>query len=632
MTETKILLTDLDIHLFKEGRHFRLYEKMGAHILPEGGTHFAVWAPNARAVAVVGNFNHWNKDEHPLQVRSDGSGIWEGYLPKVGHGEAYKYAILNAENHWEERADPFASFYETPPNTASIVWNTDYKWKDEDYWKKKAENNTDSAQSMSVYELHLASWQQVPEEGNRSLSYSELADRLVSYLVEMEFTHVEFLPVMEHPFGGSWGYQSTGYFAPTSRFGTPQEFAFLVDKLHEAGIGVILDWVPSHFPGDTHALYKFDGTHLFEHADPRQGFHPDWNSYIFNYGRNEVRSFLISSAMCWLDRYHADGLRVDAVASMLYLDYSRKADEWIPNRHGGNENLEAIQFMQELNVAVYENFPQAYTIAEESTSWPGVSRPTYAGGLGFGQKWMMGWMHDSLQYFQREPVHRSYHQGEIMNSLSYAFSENFMLPLSHDEVVHGKGSLIGKMPGDEWQKFANLRLLLGWQWMHPGTKLLFMGGEFGQIREWNHNISLDWHLLHYPSHKGVLSWVKALNFTYKNEPALYELPFSPDGFKWIDTQDTQNSVLIFERKGASGESLIVACNFTPQVLSKYRLGVPKPGKWQEILNSDDQDFGGSGVLNSAHIKTQKIAFHTCEQSIELTLPPLGISVLKKVQK
>lgn len=629
------LFTDFDIHLFRTGKHFKLYEKLGAHIVKSGnkyGTYFAVWAPNAKSVSVIGNFNHWNAKENKLGPRWDGSGIWEGFFSGIQKGEVYKYAIHSNTGEYLEKADPFAAYAEIAPKTASIVWPTEYKWKDAK-WLEARKGLIGKARPYSVYEVHIGSWRRKAEDGNRSLSYLELAKELVAYVKDTGYTHVEFLPIMEHPFFGSWGYQITGYFAPTSRFGNPEEFMALVDAFHEAGIGVILDWVPSHFPGDVHGIYKFDGTFLYEHEDPRKGFHPDWKSYIFNYGRDEVRSFLISNALFWLERYHIDGLRVDAVASMLYLDYSRKAGEWIPNQYGGNENIEAINFLKEFNEVVYANYPDTITIAEESTAWPGVSRPTYLGGLGFGQKWMMGWMHDTLEYFKKEPVHRKYHQNEITFSVMYAFTENFMLPLSHDEVVHGKGSLLGRMTGDEWQKFANLRLLFGYMYTHPGTKLQFMGGEFGQSGEWNHDSSLDWHLLQYAPHQGALTFMKELNVHYKSEPALYHYSFDQRGFEWIDYTDQENSVMAFQRKSDKKEDLlIVVCNFTPEARQHYRIGVPYRGRWKEVFNSDNLKYGGSGILNPGEIVTAPIKYHGQDYSISITLPPLAITVIKLVKE
>jgi 1,4-alpha-glucan branching enzyme len=625
------LLTDFDIHLFKSGKHYRLYEKLGSHCIKNGdveGTYFAVWAPNATSVSIIGNFNHWQNTAHKLGARWDESGIWEAFFPDVKHGEAYKYAIHSNTGEYLEKADPFAAYAEIAPRTASIVWEPKYDWKD-DAWMQKRKSLAGKAQPYSVYEVHMGSWKRKYEDGGRSLSYPEMAEDMVKYVQDMGFTHVEFLPVMEHPFFGSWGYQLTGYFAPTSRFGSPEDFMYLVDTFHKAGIGVILDWVPSHFPGDAHGIYKFDGTHLYEHADPRKGFHPDWSSYIFNYGRNEVRSFLISNAVFWLDRYHIDGLRVDAVASMLYLDYSRKAGEWIPNEYGGNENLEAISFLKEMNEVVYGQFPDTVTIAEESTSFSGVSRPTYLGGLGFGQKWMMGWMHDTLSYFKKDPVHRKYHQNEITFSVMYAFTENFMLPLSHDEVVHGIGSILGRMPGDEWRRFANLRLLYGYMFMHPGTKLLFMGSEFGQSSEWNHDKGLDWHLLEYGYHQGIAKVLKDLNAFYKTEKALYQYGFEHRSFSWIDYGDRENSVMAFQRKADNKEDLlIVVCNFTPELRYHYRIGVPYRGLWKEVFNTDDSKYNGSGNLNSGLMTTSPVKYHGGDYSISLTLPPLGITVLK----
>ncbi|MBL7835179.1 MAG: 1,4-alpha-glucan branching protein GlgB [Cyclobacteriaceae bacterium] len=629
--ESQTLLTEFDIHLFKTGKHFRLYEKLGAHVTSFGskkGVYFAVWAPNAKSVSVIGNFNGWNDSQTKMNPRWDESGIWEVFVPGLQKGEVYKYAIHSATGEYLEKADPFAAYAEVAPKTASVVWNTDYKWNDKK-WLTNRKETADLAKPYSVYEVHIGSWRRKLEDGNRSLSYVELAVELVSYLKEMNYTHVEFLPVMEHPFFGSWGYQITGYYAPTSRFGTPEEFMQLVDTLHQNNIGVILDWVPSHYPGDEHGIYKFDGTYLYEHADPRKGFHPDWKSYIFNYGRNEVRSFLISNALFWLDLYHIDGLRVDAVASMLYLDYSRKAGEWIPNQFGGNENLEAISFLKEFNETVYANFPDAVTIAEESTAWPGVSKPTYLGGLGFGQKWMMGWMHDTLQYFKKESIHRKYHQNEITFSVMYAFTENFMLPLSHDEVVHGKGSLLGRMPGDEWQRFANLRLLFGYMFTHPGTKLVFMGGEIGQSGEWSHDKSLDWHLLQYAPHAGIKTFMSELNVHYRSEPALYHYAFDQRGFQWIDYSDSENSVIAYQRKSDKKEDLlIVVCNFTPETRQHYRIGVPVRGKWREVFNTDNLKYGGSGVLNIGDLVTSPVKYHHQDYSVSITLPPLGMTVLK----
>ncbi len=625
------LLTEFDIHLFRSGKHFRLYEKLGSHPIEidgQWGTYFAIWAPNAQYVSVVGDFNGWNQGSHPLHVRWDGSGIWEGFIPNIGKGTLYKYCIQTPQGDRIEKGDPFARFWEIPPRTASIVWDPYYEWKDRT-WMEERKKKSGKPQPYSVYEVHLGSWRKI-DNNSRSLSYRELAKDLVDYIVDAGFTHVEFLPPMEHPFFPSWGYQITGYFAPTSRFGQPEDFMYLVDALHQAGIGVLVDWVPSHFPNDGHGLAQFDGTHLFEHADPRQGFHPDWKSAVFNYGRNEVRNFLISNALFWLDQYHIDGLRVDAVASMLYLDYSREEGEWIPNKYGGRENLEAVDFLREFNETVYREYPDAVTIAEESTAWGGVSHPTYTGGLGFGQKWMMGWMHDTLNYFKREPIHRKYHHGEITFSLIYAFTENFMLPLSHDEVVHGKGALIDRMPGDEWQRFANLRLLFGYMYMHPGTKLLFMGGEFGQTTEWNIERGLDWWLLDHAPHQGVREWIKTLNTFYRETPALYERQFQGDGFAWVDHGDATSSLLSFIRRGDHPEDqLVVLCNFTPVNRYPYRLGVPLPGVWEECLNSDLEGFGGSGQHGNTEHEAQKGDWSGQPYWIEVSVPPLGISVFRR---
>ena len=625
------LLTADDLHFFNEGTHFHLYEKLGAHLITDDnkeGTYFAVWAPNAEKVFVMGDFNDWDKSSHLLQPK-DNSGIWEGFVPGVGKGVKYKYHIVSRYRGYRvEKADPFAFFGEVSPKNSSIVWDLEYSWQDQEWMENRKNRNALNA-PISIYEVHLGSWRRVPED-NHSLTYRELALTLVKYVKDMGFTHVEFMPVMEHPFYGSWGYQSLGYFAPTSRYGTPQDFMYLIDCFHQNGIGVILDWVPSHFPNDEHGLGFFDGTHLFEHADPRKGIHPDWDSFIFNYGRNEVRSFLISSALFWLDKYHADGLRVDAVASMLYLDYGRKEGEWIPNKYGGKENLEAITFLRSLNQEVYRNYPQVQTIAEESTSWPMVSRPPYVGGLGFGMKWDLGWMHDTLDYMSKDPIHRKYHHDRLTFRMLYAFQENFVLPLSHDEVVYGKGSLLQKMPGDEWQKFANLRLLFGYMYAQPGKKLLFMGGEFGQRNEWYHEVSLDWKLLELPFHAGLKHWVKDLNKLYQNEPALYQLDFDPAGFEWIDCNDSLQSTLIFIRKGSSTkDTVIVACNFTPVPRYNYRIGAPNGGVWRELLNSDAREYGGSGQGNLGAVKALPIPSHNFPYSLSLTLPPLATIFLKR---
>ena len=562
---------------------------MGAHVVESDGikgTLFSVWAPNARKVSVTGGFNGWNRQSHPLQPRGS-SGIWEGFIPGVGKGTFYKFHIESTQRgHETEKADPVGLFAEQPPRTASVVWDLDYTWNDAAFLEKRAAVNSLHA-PMSIYEVHLGSWMRVPEEDNRSLTYREIAPRLADYVNKLGFTHVELLPIMEHPFYGSWGYQTTGYFSPTARYGTPQDFMYLVDYLHQHGIAVILDWVPSHFPSDGHGLAFFDGTHLFEHSDSRQGFHPDWKTFIFNYGRTEVRSFLMSSAMFWLDKYHVDGLRVDAVASMLYLDYSRKEGEWIPNKFGGRENLEAIDFLRHFNLEAYKEHPDIQTFAEESTSYAMVSRPTHLGGLGFGLKWDMGWMHDTLQYFSQDPIHRQYHHNKLTFRMLYSFHENFVLPLSHDEVVHGKGSLIGKMPGDEWQRFANLRLLFAYMFAQPGKKLLFMGCEFGQVSEWSHDRSLDWNVLEYPLHRGLMRWVEQLNRVYRNESPLHWFDNDPKGFEWVDCNDAPSSVISLLRKGKDGENpILIACNFTPVPRLGYMVGVPTGGYWKEILNSD----------------------------------------------
>jgi 1,4-alpha-glucan branching enzyme len=624
------LFTDFDIDLFKAGKHFRLYEKLGAHLVEVDGVkgvYFAVWAPSARSVSVVGDFNYWIQGDHPLQVRWDSSGIWEGFIPGIEKGTTYKFKIQsNNGGIITEKADPFALFCEHPPHTASVVWDLDYKWNDKKWMETRKEQN-DLDKPYSVYEVHLGSWKRNAE--GKFLSYLELAEDLVNYVKETGFTHVEFMPIMEYPYDPSWGYQLVGYFAPTSRFGTPQDFMVLVDKLHEAGIGVILDWVPSHFPEDAHGLGFFDGSNLFEHPDRRKGYHPDWKSLVFNYGRNEVRAFLISNAIFWLHNYHVDGLRVDAVASMLYLDYSRNEGEWEPNIFGGRENLDTISFLKEFNEAVYASFEGVQTIAEESTSFPMVSRPTFVGGLGFGMKWMMGWMHDTLQYFQKETVYRKYHQNDLTFGMTYVFSENFMLPLSHDEVVYGKKSIAGRMPGDEWQKFANLRLLYGYMFMHPGAKLLFMGGEFGQSAEWNFEGSLDWHLLQYDYHDGVKKAITDLNALYKSQPALYEKQFSPEGFEWINYSDHQNAVMTFIRKGNKPkDDIIVVCNFTQVVRQNYRIGVPKKGKLTALFNSDAAIYAGSGLSNPNKLNVEAFPYDGRDYSIELLLPPLSVTVYK----
>jgi 1,4-alpha-glucan branching enzyme len=622
------LLTEDDIYLFNEGNHFRLYDKLGSHPLiaknGDSGTCFAVWAPNAEAVYVMGDFNGWNKNKHLLHPRGQ-SGIWEGFVPGVGKGSNYKYYVISRHNGYRvDKADPFAIWTERPPKTSSVIWDLHYEWKDQ-RWMSERNRSNGLDKPISIYEVHVGSWRRVPEDNNRPLTYQELAGQLPAYAKEMGFTHVEFLPIMEHPFYGSWGYQVTGYFAPTSRYGSPQDFMRLIDQLHQNGIGVILDWVPSHFPNDEHGIGFFDGTHLYEHMDPRQGVHRDWNTFIFNYGRKEVQSFLISNAFFWLDQYHADGLRVDAVASMLYLDYSRKEGEWIPNEFGGRENVQAIGFLRNLNEQIYKHHPNVQTIAEESTAWPMVSRPNYVGGLGFGLKWDMGWMHDTLAYMSLDPIFRQFHQNQLTFRAMYAFSENFVLPLSHDEVVYGKGSLLSKMAGDDWQKSSNLRLFLGYMYALPGKKLLFMGGEFGQWGEWVHERSLDWHLLPFAPHEGIRRWVKDLNRAYSREPALHVLDHQPLGFEWIDCRDYEKSILGFVRRGQSpSEVILVVCNFTPVVRQNYRVGVPLDGFWLEMLNSDASFYGGSGTGNFGGLEAVPVPAHGHRQSLTLTLPPLGV--------
>lgn len=620
------LLTDDDLHYFNEGTHYRIYRKLGAHLTESGdtkGVYFAVWAPNAERVTVTGDFNFWDKTNCPLSARGQ-SGVWEGFVPGAGVGTKYKFQVYSRyESYQIDKADPLAFYSEIAPQNASIVWDLSYDWSDRDWMETRRARNGRSA-PIAIYEVHLGSWMRSPEHPERFLGYRTLAPMLAEYVKRLGFTHVEFLPVMEHPYYPSWGYQITGYFAPTSRYGLPQDFMYLVDFLHQNDIGVILDWVPSHFPTDGHGLGYFDGTHLYEHADPRIGFHPEWKSFIFNYGRNEVRSFLLSSALFWLDYYHADGLRVDGVASMLYRDYARNAGEWIPNQYGGKENIEAIDFLRQLNSSVYQNYPDVQTIAEESTSWPMVSRPADSGGLGFGMKWDMGWMHDTLKYLALDPLYRSYHQGELTFRMIYAFTEDFVLPLSHDEVVHMKGSLLRKMPGDDWQKFAGLRLLFGYMYSQSGKKLLFMGGEFGQWDEWSEAHSLNWHLLEYPPHRGVQKWVEDLNQFYRAEPALHELDFEPAGFEWINGSDAATSTLSFVRKAKSTEDLIlVACNFTPVIRTDYRVGVPREGIWREALNSDSTIYGGSGQGNAGTVRTDPLPWDGRPCSLSLTLPPLA---------
>ena len=628
------MLTAHDIYLFREGTHGRLYQGMGCHLVGSGGgeggasgASFAVWAPNAARVSVVGEFNGWESAAHPMQARADGSGVWERFVPGVVRGQTYKYRVVSAhEASAVDKADPYAFFAEVAPATGSRVWALEHNWKDGAWMKTRRMRNALDA-PMSIYELHLGSWRR--GDDNRLPTYRDTALELAGYVRDMGFTHVELMPLTEHPFYGSWGYQTTGYFAPTSRYGAPQDLMYLIEVLHQHEIGVILDWVPSHFPADGHALAVFDGTHLYEHADPRQGFHPEWNSSIFNYGRNEVRSFLLSSAFFWLDKYHIDGLRVDAVASMLYLDYGRKDGEWIPNRNGGRENLQAIDFLRLLNESVYRDYPDVQVIAEESTSWPMVSRPVSMDGLGFGMKWNMGWMHDTLDYMRQDPIHRRHHHDRLTFSIWYAFFENFVLPLSHDEVVYGKGSLIGKMPGDSWQQFANLRLLFGYMWAHPGKKLLFMGGEFGQRREWTHDSGLEWWVSTMAEHAGVQRWVRDLNAVLRTEPALYQLDFDQAGFEWVDAGDAPASVLSFLRKPKSGATpLLAVCNFTPVVRHNYSVGVPQSGLWRELLNSDAGVYGGSGVGNFGVVEAAPVPAQGRAHALTLTLPPLGCILLK----
>ncbi len=625
------LLTDFDIYLFKAGKHFKLYEKLGSHLISldgQEGCYFAIFAPAADSVSVVGDFNLWNGGAHELHVRFDSSGIWEGFIPGVVKGDNYKYKIKSSVNGgYYEKADPYARHTETPPFTASKIWSADYEWKDKAWMKTRADHN-DLDKPYSIYEVHLASWKK-KSDGKTSLTYREMADEMVTYVKEMGFTHIEMLPVMEHPYEPSWGYQVTGFFAPTSRFGTPEDFKYLVDKFHEANIGVILDWVPAHFPADAWALAEFDGSHVYEHPDRRKGYHPDWKSLIFNYERNEIRSFLISSALFWMQEYHADGLRVDAVASMIYLDYSRNAGDWEPNEYGNNENLAAISLLKDLNVALYENFPNTHIIAEESTAFAGVTNPVDQGGLGFGMKWMMGWMHDTLSYFKKEPIYRKFHHNNITFSMVYAFSENFVLPLSHDEVVHGKGSMITRMPGDEWQKFANLRALYSYMFTHPGGKLLFMGNEIAQYDEWNFKQGLQWNLLELDTHKGINNIIKDLNKLYKTEPALHALQFDPKGFEWLDYSDHEKSLLSFLRKTDNPEdTLIIVCNFTPEPWKNYTLGVPTRGEWNLIFNSDDKKYNGSGFEVKTSYDSKKNAIHGRMFSLSLDIIPLGVMVFK----
>jgi len=626
------LLTPEDFYLFNEGSHYRIYDKMGAHLVESDGSQgavFSLWAPNARRVSVIGSFNNWNPTSHQLQPRGS-SGIWEGFIPGIVKGTYYKFHIdSNHHGYRTDRADPVALYAEKPPRTASVVWDLDYSWNDGAYLANRGAAHSSHA-PISIYEVHLGSWMRVPEEHNRPLTYREIAPKLAAHVNRMGFTHVELLPIMEHPFYGSWGYQTTGYFAPTARYGTPQDFMYFVDYLHQHNIGVILDWVPSHFPSDGHGLAFFDGTHLFEHSDSRQGFHPDWKTHIFNYGRAEVRSFLMSSAMFWLDKYHVDGLRVDAVASMLYLDYSRQPGQWIPNQYGGRENLEAIDFLRRFNLEAYKEHSDIQTYAEESTAYPMVSRPTHLGGLGFGFKWDMGWMHDTLKYFQQDPIHRQYHHNKLTFRMLYSFHENFVLPLSHDEVVHGKGSLIGKMPGDEWQRFANLRLLYAYMFAQPGKKLLFMGAEFGQVSEWSHDRSLDWDVLQYPVHSGLMAWVEQLNRLYREQQPLHWFDNDPRGFEWVDCNDAPHSIVSLLRKGQSEDDcLLIVCNFTPVPRLGYKVGVPHGGYWRELLNSDAKEYKGTGIGNMGGTEALPEPTHGRPYTLRLTLPPLSALFLKR---
>jgi 1,4-alpha-glucan branching enzyme len=632
--DTDLVFSDLDLYLFGEGNHTRIYEKLGAHPMTRDGvegTHFAVWAPNAKRVSVVGDFNEWDGRAHPMRSLGD-SGVWAEFVPGARIGHRYKLEIAARTGAILEKADPFGFAFEVPPLSASIICRIDYEWRDHDWMRQRPEFDSWYRRPMAVYEVHLGSWARVPEDGERYLTYRELADRLVPYVKEMGYTHIELLPVMEHPFSGSWGYQVIGFYAPTSRFGSPAEFKAFVDECHRHGIGVILDWVPGHFPKDAHGLAQFDGTALYEHADPRQGEHRDWGTLIFNYGRNEVRNFLLANALFWLREYHIDGLRVDAVASMLYLDYSRNPGEWIPNRYGGRENIEAIEFLRQLNALTHVEHPGSIMVAEESTAWPSVSRPTYVGGLGFTYKWNMGWMNDILEFVRLDPVHRRWHHQHLTFSLLYAFTENFILPFSHDEVVHGKGSMFGKIPGDDWQKAATLRALYGFMYAHPGKKLMFMGAEFGQGREWNYDQSLDWHLLELPSHRGLRQFVTDLNQVYRRERALHEVDFDGHGFHWIDCTDSENSVVSFIRRSQDGgEAVVAILNFTPVPREGYRIGVPAAGSYVELINSDAALYGGGNVGNGGAVFTEPIASHGHADSLRLTLPPLGCLLLKRSQ-
>jgi 1,4-alpha-glucan branching enzyme len=629
MSQSQVI-SDYDLYLFGEGNHTRIYDKLCAQVVTidgRSGVHFAVWAPNAERVSVVGDFNAWDGRNHPM-ASLGATGVWAAFVPVAKEGQRYKYEIHTRQGARLLKADPYGIAFELPPATASIICRPEHVWKDDEWMRTRAERDSWFQQPMATYEVHLGSWARIPEEGDRYLTYAEIGQRLIPYVKEMGYTHIELLPVMEHPFSGSWGYQVTGFYAPTSRFGRPQDFKAFVDECHRHGIGVILDWVPGHFPKDAYALAQFDGTALYEHADPRQGEHRDWGTLIFNYGRNEVRNFLLANALYWLAEYHVDGLRVDAVASMLYLDYSRHEGQWVPNRFGGRENLDAIAFLRQLNTLTHAEHPGSITIAEESTSWPSVSRPTYVGGLGFTYKWNMGWMNDILEYVKQDPIHRRWHHTRITFSLLYAFSENFTLPFSHDEVVHGKGSMFGKVPGDDWQKAATLRALYGYMYAHPGKKLMFMGCEFGQGREWNYDRSLDWHLLDRPLHAGLKRFVADLNRVYASQPALHGLDFDPAGFQWIDCNDNENSVVSFMRRSADGDVVVAILNFTPVPRDGYRIGVPAAGAFDELINSDSEAYGGSNLGNAGVVFTEPVPSHGQEQSLRLNLPPLGFLLFK----
>jgi len=631
-SRSRQILTDYDLHLFNEGTHYRAWQKFGSHrttVDGVAGVHFSVWAPNARRVSVIGDFNRWDGRTHGMTSLAS-SGVWEIFVPGLTEGACYKYEVLTPGGHLLEKADPYAQRFEVPPNSASIIWTEGrYEWGDQEWLRDRPSFAGWHERPMSIYEVHLGSWRRIPEEGNRFLSYRELAETLVPYVREMGYTHIELMPVMEHPFSGSWGYQVIGFFAPTSRFGTPDDFRYFVDQCHRHGVGVILDWVPGHFPKDHHGLAYFDGTALYEHADPRQGEHKDWGTLIFNYGRNEVRTFLMSNALFWLEEFHVDGLRVDAVASMIYLDYSRQPGEWIPNQYGGRENLEAVSFLQQLNTETHGRMPGTITVAEESTAWPAVSRPTYVGGLGFTYKWNMGWMHDTLEYAKEDPVHRRWHHWEITFSMLYAFTENFVLPFSHDEVVHGKRAMLDKMPGDLWQKHATLRALYGYMFGHPGKKLQFMGGEFGQWSEWNVESSLDWHLLDHPLHQGLRRWVQDLNHTYQREASLHQVDFEPAGFSWIDCNDNENSVVSMIRRARNPHDFtVMLTNFTPVPRPGYRIGVPEGGWYRELLNSDGEMYGGSNMGNGGGLLADDQPSHGFNHSLTVTVPPLGFVLLK----